>query len=162
MDTHAQARARTNHVHPWDVTRQCIGPHVAEVARALGLSPHTVAKWRLEPSHETGDELHGIRGPVERLDLMIPAAIRAGRDPLLAAAPARYLYHRHVEVAVQAASSALRLVADLDQTSGTLSALIALAFDDGAVDASEFVMVNEALDRHEQAIRRARATVRAA
>ena len=163
MATHAHEPApSSNGIHPWDVTRECIGPHLREISRALGLSQHTVAKWRLEPSREPGDGCYGIRGPVERTLIMVTKSLELGRAPVLATSPVRYMHREVVEQTVAAAASALRLVAELDQSSGTLSALIALAYDDGVVDAAEFRLVNEALDRHEAALRTARATVRAA
>lgn len=128
-----------------DAMREAIGRHASDVASALGLSRSLVEKW-LRPSERWHDS--GERSPLHRVALAIEAAVAAGRDEWSALAPLRWLAARYgyrlERIEPVEPGSALEVVADLSARAGHLTAVYALAWNDGELTDAERRMIHSA------------------
>lgn len=72
----------------YEALRRAVGGEAVQVARRLGMSSSLVHKW-CEPHADYSES--GTRNPLDRLEIVIEAAVKAGRSPRDAYAPVFYL-----------------------------------------------------------------------
>ncbi len=94
---------------------ETIGRDVVEIARALGLKPVTVRKWK----EESGPGKSGSLNPLMRLEMTIGKALALGRPRDKALRPLYWLNARFRMVGIQAP-----VATDLRETTNRLAVLM--------------------------------------